>query len=137
MMDKLINSLLEQISELNLLFQKAPEQQSELGIEHQRPTKNDLSSWQELTDMVHKKREQLAISISGGINDKNKCIVDQELGFFRQLPRQMDYYPVYWSAYSPEIQKLNSQIAINLGKIDKNYTLGKYLMREKIAKYQS
>ena len=85
-----------------------------------------MSNWRELTETVHKKSEQLEKSISDGINEKNRHVVDQGLGFFRQLPRQMDYYPVYWSAYYPEIKKLLGDIYSTRAEIEKKYKLGQH-----------
>ena len=113
-----------------------PSKQSQYGVEHNQPSSEQLKRWSSLMQDVIQSDQKLYGSVQLGI-ENNVDAIDVELETFRELPRKMDYYGCYWSAYYPEIQKIKSQMAILLGQIDKKYTLGKYLMRERIAKYQS
>ena len=125
-MDKLFTELLLQIDQLNILFEKAPSSISESGVKKDKPTEHDLERWQELVETVKGKTDLLKSELSDGIDEKNKKVVNLRLGFFRQLPRQMDYYPVYWSAYYQDIDVCMDNIYDLLVDIDTKYHLGQH-----------
>ena len=69
--------------------------------------------------------QKLYGSVQLGI-ENNVDAIDVELETFRELPRKMDYYGCYWSAYYPDIDKVMDNIHVVLLRIDRQYKLGQH-----------
>ena len=123
MSDALFDQLILEINEFIRLGYIADTKQSDYGIKHDQPTDRQKQRWLELVEDVKKSNEKLEQLVAQGI-EKNKEAINVELATFRELPRKMDYFSCYWSAYYPNIEKLQSTIAIKLDEIDEKYQLG-------------
>ena len=136
-MSELISQFIHLIDEFNDLGEKAESKLSERGERDKRSGNLPmyLDFWHKVVDKSKNRTHKIKGLLSRFPDNKDQ--MDQPLDFYRSLARYVAESPPVWSAYYPEIQKLKSQMAILLGQIDKKYTLGKYLMRERIAKYQS
>jgi hypothetical protein len=122
---ELLNSLINQIGILIKYMKKAPERQSDLGKQHNRPTDKELHRWKDLIRIFIAKERALKEQV---IERKQLNIVDlnKTLSFFRGLSKMFDAYPFYWSAYYDDIEKALHQVFVARKKIDKKYHLGNF-----------
>lgn len=127
MMDKLLEQLLQEVDELlklgDISFSKispSGEKSKQLGS-----LKRQQNYWQQILDTVDNRRNRLISFLN---EDKSKLErntqLDQRLAFFREMSRRISESPPEWSAYYPDIEKLQSTIAIKLDEIDEKYQLG-------------
>lgn len=124
--DKEFENLFELIAQLLKLCKLAPSKLSELGQSHS-VSALDKSYWSEKLPKEIKENEQLLKALVKNGILKNREEIDSRLEFFRTLSRYISEAGpgnCYWSAYYPEIRKLQSEIAIQLDKIDEKYKLG-------------
>ena len=84
------------------LGKAAPLKQSTYGKQHNEPTKNQITAWNGLILDIEQSKEKLENYTANSIKAHNQDI-DTQLGWFRELPRRMDYVDCHWSAYYTKI----------------------------------
>ena len=124
-MDNLFKELMKSIKQFIALGYKAPNQLTESAIEKHRPREEEKKRWLELIRQTDDISKRLQVEMDLGV-DENRESIDACLGVFRQLPRQLDYYPYHWSAYYDEIRAEMRKIHIALLHIDRKYKLGQH-----------
>jgi len=123
-MSELIEQLIHTLEQFNDLGKKAESKLSETGEQDKKD--GDLPVYIDFWRKVVSESKDRTQKIKGLLPEfpGNKEQMDQPLAFYRSLARYVAESPPVWSACYPQIQKLKSQIAIQLDKIDEKYKLG-------------
>ena len=113
-MDLLLQNLSDQLEQLKTLFGQSCNRFSA----HIKPTELEHERWQQLSEIV---AEKVILTHNALLNVDDRRNLDIRLGFFRQLPRQMDSYSGYWSACYQNIRECMKKIHCLLIDIDEKY----------------
>jgi len=123
MIDKNFNDLLIEIKNFLNLCLKVPIQLSNYGLSHSvSEAEKDFWRFQlpkETIPHYNKLKKYATENINNYLRE-----VDNELSFFRQLPRYISEGPCVWSAYYEDIENSLDEMSELLDEIDEKYKLG-------------